>query len=386
MDESSICKAAMAAGVFNNKNLMTGFLDKGMEGNMIGSEVSFLLVAPEDHYDSCNLKGNVVSTKWLWQEWKKAKTPERIARDCSKEWTAKSPESPCPEIIKKYRQQCFITNQMEHCFGARGVKFLEMAAAPSMSPDSGVFLGKVKIVVTLASPDLNAACTTDGTQPNADDPAPGTRIDASVQLTIQGTYVVKCQAISDGTGGSVVVQRTYTVLTQSPMPTFTPNGGSGVFENLTVSMSTPDVQDTLIYFTTDGTQPSESSPLYSSPIQITRNGAVVRAFAKHPQLDTSSVATSKPFVVMARPPIIFPDGGLFVGSPFVKIEGRTGDSVFCTTDGRIPTESSTRCDGVAFQVKFTNVTLRAIAVAKDLAPSKVVVSRRFTVRAQPPQV
>ena len=85
MDESSICKAAMAAGVFNNKNLMTGYLEKGMQGNMIGSEVSFLLVAPEDHYDSCNLKGNVVSTKWLWQEWKKAKTPERIARDCSKE-------------------------------------------------------------------------------------------------------------------------------------------------------------------------------------------------------------------------------------------------------------------------------------------------------------
>ena len=101
MDESSICKAALGMNRITND----------------GGLVSFQIVPPEDHWDSCKLQQGINTDKWKWYEWKKADRPNKIARKCSKDWVASSPGVPCPEVVKKYRQNCKVTHGIEHCFG-----------------------------------------------------------------------------------------------------------------------------------------------------------------------------------------------------------------------------------------------------------------------------
>ena len=333
MDESSICKAAIGMGQISDA---------------AGGLVSFQLVEPEDHWDACSLKGGVTTSKWTWYEWKKALRPSKIKSKCTEEWQRAYPGAPCEQVIKKYRQNCKMTHGIEHCYGARAFKFLEPSTAPVMEPASGVFFGTMSVSIT-ATTGQSTVCTTDGTVPNAADPALGTTVSGSLELSNDGTYLVKCQAISDSTGGSAVVERTYRILTVSPTPSFSPDGGTGVIGNLAVAI-TADLDGAVIRYTLDGTQATATSPVYTAPIEIATNGAVIHAISTHPKLDDSSVSTSAPYLVTAVPPVFFPDGGVGVGRLLVKVETRAGDRAYCSSDGSIPTSSSTRCDDVGFEI------------------------------------
>ena len=337
------------------------------------------------------MKNRVNTNKWTWYEWKKAANPDNIKRTCSKDWVAATPDLPCPEVVKKYRQNCKVTNSIEHCFGARAFKFIDAQAAPAMSPDSGVYFGKTTITVTSA-PKTTVACTIDGSAPNAANPASGTIVDGRLDLSIDGNFVVKCQAIRDDTGGSAIIQRKYRVVMVSPRPTFSPNGGIGVIGFVSVTLRT-DVDDCVIYFTTDGTQASKSSPVYSGPIQITKNGTIVHAISTHAKVDDSPVAESEPFTVQTPPPVISPEGGIGVGLVKVSIQTQEGDRAYCTINGKEPTVLSKRCDGGSnepwmregkLEIKRNDVFVRAIAVREGLSNSPVAVSGLFAVHAHPP--
>lgn len=60
-------------------------------------------------------------------------------------------------------------------------------------------------------------------------------------------------------------------------PVLTPGGGTyAATQAISISDSTSEA---VIHYTTDGTQPSESSPVYTDPLQNLRSGTVVRAIA-----------------------------------------------------------------------------------------------------------
>ena len=123
--------------------------------------------------------------------------------------------------------------------------------------------------------------------------------------------------------------------------------------------------------------------MYSGPIEITKNGAVVHAMSTHAKLDDSPVAASEPFEVQTTPPVFSPEGGIGVGSLKITISTQEGDHAFCTMDGSKPTASSTRCDGT-LEIKRNDIFVRAIAVRDGLADSPVAVSELFTLHAHPP--
>ena len=79
--------------------------------------MSFQIVPPEAQWKDCKMKNGVRTNKWTWYEWKKATRASKIKKKCSKEWVAATPDLPCPEVIKKYRQNCKKTHGIEHCFG-----------------------------------------------------------------------------------------------------------------------------------------------------------------------------------------------------------------------------------------------------------------------------
>ena len=241
-----------------------------------------------------------------------------------------------------------MTHGIEHCYGARAFMFLEPSTAPVMEPASGVFFGTMSVSIT-ATTGQSTVCTTDGTVPNVANPALGTTVSGSLELSNDGTYLVKCQAISDSTGGSAVVERTYRILTVSQAPSFSPDGGTGVIRNLSVAI-TAELDGAMIRYTLHATQATATSPVYTAPIEIATNGAVIRAISTNPKLDDSSVSTLAPYLVTAVSPVFFPDGGVGVGRLLVKVETRAGDRAYCSSDGSIPTSSSTRCDDVVFEI------------------------------------
>jgi len=96
--------------------------------------------------------------------------------------------------------------------------------------------------------------------------------------------------------------------------------------------------DAAVYYTTDLSEPTTSSMLYTEPITIT-DSTTIKAIAVHPGAYTSSVAR---FDYTVTVPVVMPDsispmteGELYSGS-VAKLSGGTGAVTYAVTDGALP--------------------------------------------------
>ena len=113
-----------------------------------------------------------------------------------------------------------------------------------------------------------------------------------------------------GEGGSTPVVAT---------PTFSPEGGS-YFEAQTVSIACT-TEGATIHYTLDGSDPTESSPIYSSPLTI-ETTTTVKAFAVKEDYQPSAIATAT-YVIQTGYVTIFNQDweGEMNGWTFVDVEG-----------------------------------------------------------------
>jgi hypothetical protein len=194
--------------------------------------------------------------------------------------------------------------------------------------------------------------------------------DCSTILTIKadsnselGTYRITVTA----KGGKVQKRTTFNLTIVQPTvptvatPTITPSGGS--FTG-TISVGLQDATSgASIYYTTDGSAPNQSSTLYTGAITLT-NTAVVKAKAFKSGYNSSgeaiaSFTVNQPLPTVATP-TINPNGGTHTGSVSVTLQTSTaGASIYYTTNGSTPTQSSTLYSGA--------ITLTNTAVVKAKA-------------------
>jgi hypothetical protein len=147
-------------------------------------------------------------------------------------------------------------------------------------------------------------------------------------------------------------------------PTFTPDAGTYV-ESVTVAIASATA-GARIHFTTDGSAPSTSSPLYSSPIRLTAS-TTIRAIAAAPGL-LDSAATSASYTLRVAAPTFTPPGGTFNNTVTVSISTTTpGASIRYTTDGSPASPTSPLYTG-PITIGGTT-TIRAIATASGMSPS-----------------
>ena len=118
-----------------------------------------------------------------------------------------------------------------------------------------------------------------------------------------------------GDTDSAVVSVSYTILNATPTPTITPVNPNVTASTL-ISISDTNAQ-AVIYFTTDGTVPTLTSPTYSTPFSISASKKV-QALAVAPGFGPSVIATTN-FVITVETPTITPTGGASGGAVQVTL-------------------------------------------------------------------
>jgi hypothetical protein len=207
--------------------------------------------------------------------------------------------------------------------------------------------------------DVTVRHTLDGTDPTSSSPI----YTAPITVNASGTF--KARAFLAGAPPSQLSSAVYNLLVATP--TISPPGttfSSSVLVTLTTTTS-----DAQIHYTLDGTDPTTSSTLYSTPLSLDFS-AMVKARAFHAGLTASNVATAQ-FTrtgTSAATPTISPPGGHLTGNTMVTIASTTpGAELHYTVDGRDVFRTAPLYTG-PFTVNGS-VVVKGRAYAAGFAPS-----------------
>jgi glycosidase len=174
---------------------------------------------------------------------------------------------------------------------------------------------------------------------------------------------------SNNTGGSSTPSRAAT-------PVFSVSAGT--YTALQSVAITDATAGAIIYYTTNGSTPTTSSAIYSTPISVTTT-TTIEAMAVASNHTNSSVASASYTInsPQAAAPAFSVSAGTYAALQSVAITDTTaGATIYYTTDGTPPTTSST-----AYSAPVpiaTNTTLEALAVASGYTNSSVT-SATYTI-------
>src|SRR5204863_1834346 len=152
-------------------------------------------------------------------------------------------------------------------------------------------------------------------------------------------------------------------------PTFSPAGGTYTSaQSVTLSDTTSGAT---IYYTTDGSTPTTSSTVYSTPISVSSN-TTINAIATAFGFSQSAVGTAAYTINLpqAATPTFSPAGGTYASAQSVTISDSTsGATIHYTTNGSTPTASSTVYSAPVSV--SSSQTIKAIATASGFSQSAV---------------
>jgi alpha-tubulin suppressor-like RCC1 family protein len=247
---------------------------------------------------------------------------------------------------------------------------------PQITPTSGTFGTPLTVSVLATTPVSMLRYTTTGEEPGETDE----EVPASGEFPIDRTTHLRLRAWSPGRLPSRSVSAFYSL--QPEAPTMTP--GTGLYTSpqaVTLASATPS---TTVRYTVDGSDPTDASPVYSSPISVATSTALkARAF----RLEwTPSPVTSASFTFAygtLAPPIITPSPGTYAPNQMVTLAAAPGATIRYTLNGGIPTEMSSAYTGpISIGLSGTQ-TIRARAYAVDYTTSALMTAT-FVVDATPP--
>src|SRR6266699_1857824 len=247
-----------------------------------------------------------------------------------------------------------------------------VVATPTFSPGGGTYTGSVTVTISEATSGATINYTTDGSTPTTSSAV------YTGALTFTQTTTLNAMAAAPGMTDSGVASATYTIQQQQQVatPTFSPGGGTFT-GSVTVTISDATSGAT-IHYTTDGSTPTTSSPVYGGALTFTQT-TTLKAMAAASGMTDSGVASATYTVEQqVATPAVSPGGGTYTGSVTVTISDATsGATIHYTIDGSTPTTSSPVYGGA---LTFTQTTtLNAMAAASGMTDSGVA-SATYTVQ------
>ena len=179
------------------------------------------------------------------------------------------------------------------------------AATPTALPAPGTYSTAQLVSLSDTTAGSTIFYTVDGSTPSTASPV------YAGPIAVPATATIRAMAKGPDTLPSAELTAGYVIQAAAlAAPTISPAGGFfSVGQAVTLSSTTPGAT---IFYTTDGSTPSHSSPVYNGPIQVFSTIAL-QAMAASPGAADSSVVTAAFFVA---PPVIAGNGTL----------GYTGDA------------------------------------------------------------
>lgn len=179
------------------------------------------------------------------------------------------------------------------------------AITPAFSPGTGIYAAGQMVQVSDATPSATIYYTTDGSTPST-----GSLV-YSGPITISSTETLKAMATANHYASSAPAAATFTIAARTDTPTFNVPGGTySTVQAVTIS----DLwTGSAIYYATDGSTPSASSPVYTSAITVSST-TTINAVAIAPSLAMSAVATATytippNFSIAVSPTVVTVDPG-----------------------------------------------------------------------------
>ena len=249
---------------------------------------------------------------------------------------------------------------------------------PALNPSGGVYFTEQAVQVTCADADATVRYTLDGSEPTDASPivAPGETVAVSHSLTLRAKAWKAARSGNTATAG-------YELVVHDPV--ITPPGGD--FDHPIDAVITESTPGATIHFTTDGSEPTEGSPVLETgaTVPITWD-TTLRARAFRPGWTTGSAMAQFRLVVLAL--TFTPPGGLYDEEQDVTIATPTpGAVIYYTTDGSTPTVPGRVLEpGQKIRVD-SNTTLMAFGFRGDLGSSSLtVVAYQLRVKAPVPSL
>lgn len=213
--------------------------------------------------------------------------------------------------------------------------FAWKVGTPVFSVAGGTYTTDRTVVVTVATSSVSIHYTLDGSEPTESDAT----ITSGSSLAITQTRTLKAKAWKSGLSPSHVQTAVYTMKVATP--SVSPNGGSHASaQNVTMTSATPG---STLRYTTDGTEPTDTSTAYAGAITIGTSTTlkVVGFKANWSQSDTRTATFTMNFGTLAAPTVT-PATGTYESSVSVTMSSaQSGAVVRYTTNGATPSASST---------------------------------------------
>ena len=248
---------------------------------------------------------------------------------------------------------------------------LAKVATPTFSPAAGAYTGTQSVIISNATAGSTIYYTTNGTNPTTASTV------YSAPITISSSCTIKAMAAKSGMTNSDVASAAYTIMDKVAAPTFSPAAGTYTgAQGVTISSATAG---STIYYTTNGTNPTTASTVYSAPITIS-SSCTIKAMAAKSGMTNSDVASAA-YTIMHKvaPPTFSPATGTYIGTQSVTITSATaGSTIYYTTNGTIPTTASAVYSSPVLVA--TSGTIKAMAVKNGMLNSDVG-SAAFTIQS-----
>jgi hypothetical protein len=222
--------------------------------------------------------------------------------------------------------------------------------------------------------------TTDGTDPRTSATA---KTYAQPIALANGTQTLKYVGTDPSGNVSAVAQQTYQVSsTDTTPPTVSVSPAAGAYpagQKITLTAN----EAATIYYTTDGSTPTTSSPTYSAPLTLSGD-MTLKYFAKDPAGKTSAIGSAGYTIAKdTTPPTVSvsPGSGAYPAGEEITLTANEPATIYYTTDGSTPTTSSTTYTGTLTLSSDTTLKYFAVDTAGN---ASAVQTQQYTLTADGP--
>lgn len=242
-------------------------------------------------------------------------------------------------------------------------------ATPTFDPPAGSYNTAQNVSLACTTPGAIIRFTTNGAEPTEASPAYTTPI----VLPLASNTTIKARAFKTNWMASATASATYIITGTVAVPVFAlPAGTYTTAQNLVLSCATAGAT---IRYTTNGTEPTEASPAYSSPLNVPLGTTLtIKARGYKTGWNPSSTATATYTVTgTVAPPEFSPPGGIYGNPVSVEISTATlGAEIHYTLNGTDPTPDSELYAGPILIPNFTeSQTIKARAYKAEWLASTV---------------